>query len=78
MYRLGLNIWPKKSHFRPKMAVSAVNNSFGRKFSYGRNFGYGQISAFIELYLTDTAFRKKSSFGHTLDKYIASIGYYQM
>ena len=56
----------EKSHFRPKMAVSAVNNSFGRKFSYGRNFGYGRISAFIELYLTVTAFWKKSSFGHTL------------
>ena len=25
----------EKSHFRPKMAVSAINNSFGRKFSYG-------------------------------------------
>ena len=29
-------------------------------------FGYGRISAFIELYVSVTEFRKKSSFGHTL------------
>ena len=53
MYMLGLKIWPK-------MAVSAEYSLTAE------NFGYGRISAFIELYLTVTAFRKKSSFGHTL------------
>ena len=44
----------------PKIPLTAENTS------YSRNFGYGRISAFIELYLAVTAFRQKSSFGHTL------------
>ena len=39
---------------------------FGRKFTYGRNFGYGRISASLKPFLTVTVFRKKFSFGHTL------------
>ena len=57
--------WPKfgrKCLLRPKIPFTAKNTS------YGRNFGYGRISAFIELYLAVTAFRQKSSFGHTLQK----------
>ena len=61
------------SNFRPKMAVSAENHIFGRKFSYGRNFGYGRISAFFKLFLTVTVFRKKFSFGHTLDLWLLRI-----
>ena len=34
----------EKGCFRPKIAVTAENNSYRRKFCYGRNFGYGRIS----------------------------------
>ena len=58
---------PKKGCFRPKIALAAENNTFGRNFSYGRNFGYGRISDFSKPFLAVTVFRQKFSFGHTLE-----------
>ena len=47
----------KKGCFRPKIALTSENNSYGRKFSYGLNFGYSNISGFLKLFLTVTVFR---------------------
>ena len=58
---------PKKGCFRPKIALAAENNTFGRNFSYGRIFGWGRISDFSKPFLAVTVFRQKFSFGHTLN-----------
>ena len=46
------------------MCLTAENTSYGRNFGYGRILAF--IKAFMELYLTVTVFRQKSSFGHAL------------
>ena len=49
------------------MPVMAENGYFRPKNSHGRNFGYGGNSAILGQSLTVTVFRKKISFGHTLE-----------
>ena len=66
MTHIELKSVAEKCPLQPKMSVTAENSYFRPKIPYSRNFSYGRISAFIELYVTVTEFRKKSSFGHTL------------